>query len=161
MKILTRNALATFAATTILAGLPTAASAQQLSGSTWSCSASSDMRNDANYRINHRQGFDAQFKIVVGPASSGKVQVGIVSEQWTFGAKTVVEYRPSATLERDAKGREVIRMTYLGITRSSGDTKRYPAFVEGLLNFDGSGSPYLRLLVDGSGDIVLGECYPG
>ncbi len=161
MSRLAPIALRLSATAAILTCLPGAAFAQQLTGSSWSCSGSSDMRNDAGYRLNHRQGFDAQFRIVVGPPSSGKVQVGIVSEQWTFGAKTVVEYRPSANLERDAKGRDVIRMTYLGITRSAGDTRRYPAFAEGLLNYDDNGNLILRLLVSGSGDVVIGKCYPG
>ena len=161
MMNLTRSSLKVSAVAAILAGLPAAASAQQLSGSTWSCAASSNMRNDANYRLYYRTGFDAMFKVVVSPVSSGKVVVGIVSEQWTYGAKAVVEYKPRVSLERDPKGREVIRMTYLGVTRSTGDTRRYPTFVEGLLNFDDSGRPYLSLLVNGSGDVVAGRCYPG
>lgn len=119
------------------------------------------MRNDSNYRLQHRQGFDAMFTVVVGAAGAGKLQVGIVSEQWTFGAKTVVAYQSSATLERDAKGREVVRIGYLGFTRSSGDMKRYPDFAGGQLNYNDSGQLYFSLLVGGSGDIVSGKCYPG
>jgi hypothetical protein len=159
-----RRARLPIAALALAAGpvfLSAPAAAQQITGATWSCSGSSNMQNDSNYRLQHRQGFDAKFTVVVSPANAGELEVGIVSEQWTFGAKTVVEYQPSATLGRDARGREVVRMTYLGMTRSSGNTKRYPDFAEGQLNYNDSGQLYLTLLVSGSGDIVSGKCYPG
>jgi hypothetical protein len=128
----------------------------------WTCTVSSAMRGDLNFRLYTGGGmFNGTFVFALAPAAASRIGGVIVAEKWTSGALTVTEFAVNGISVVNPQGQPAVVLERLTVTRSNGDQRVWPAFNQMQLNLGPYGKIWAEVDVGRGGDVATGNCRAG